>query len=294
MASNTQDLFKTIRESLDDLLSNANAIQIRGYDKILTNISRLEYQNGQLLMNTVNISIMGKIKSDLNKLFRSPSYLKNVKKFGNQYSIVETIQNDYFTSIVEDFTATGALNILKTTAVNQMVDNLVGAGVKQEVTQEAANILLRNMQSGTNARTLTEELRNFMLTNDESAGALTKYSGQIAIDSINQYTASYNEQATEDLGFEWYQYVGSLRDTSRPWCIHLVGQRYIHKSELPAAANGNFRGTKVSLAGLMPNTTGDNVLILRGGFNCKHQFRGVATKNVPKSTREKVTGKENN
>jgi len=129
-----------------------------------------------------------------------------------------------------------------------------------------------------------------MLSTPSSTGALTKYSGQIATDSINQYAASYNEEVTEGLGFEWFQYVGSIRDTTRPFCKALVGQRYIHKSELSRAAQGQLRVGTVSRAGMYVDTTGANITVLRGGYNCKHQFRGVATKNVPLSVRAQVTG----
>ena len=291
--SNTTDLIKTLDGSLTTLMSKVDVVEKKAYEVVLSKINKLQYKSGRLLQNTANVKVIGEMKGALNNLLRSPSYISAIKTFGKEYDVVEKIQNDYFSAIVEDFKPGGAANITKHTAIRQMVDNLVGGGVNQAVTENAANILLRNMQSGSNVRELTEELRNFMLTTSESAGALSKYSGQIATDSINQFAAAYNEQVTEDLGFEWFQYVGSLRDTSRDFCEALISQRYIHKSEFSKAAKGVLRNVTVSTAGMYKQTNANNLTVLRGGYNCKHQFRGVATGTVPQSVRDQVEGTQN-
>lgn len=287
MPSNTQELLKEINASLTTLEAKIEVTESKAYNIILKQIKGLEYSNaGTLIQNTHNTRILGDMKRELDKLLRSPGYKNAIIKFGASFDVVEKIQNQWFSAMVDDFKPKGAIITAKRTAVKQMVDNLVGGGVKQAVTERAGNILLRQMQSGASIRTVNDELRNFILTDKNSAGALKSYSGQIATDSLNQYTAAYNLQVTEDLGFEWYQYVGRIKDTSREWCVFAVKQRYFHKSELSKAARGDFRTKKnVSLAGLYPNTDGSNVLTLRGGFRCNHQFRGVSSKNVPLSIR---------
>ena len=289
MPSNTEKLLSVIKTALSDYERAVNNTQKKGYQLVLTNLNRLEYKNDRLIQNTNNVKVLGRMKNDLNKLLRSPLYVNAVKKLGESFNIIETLQNEYFESLVENFKPSGAAKIAKRTAVLQMVDNLVGGGVNQEVTNKAANILLANMQSGSNVMQVTESLREFMLTTSKTAGSLSKYSGQIATDSINQYAAAYNQQVIEDLDFEWFQYVGSLRDTSRDFCVALVKQRYIHKSELSKAAKGVLRDVTVSTAGMYPQTNGGNLTVLRGGYRCHHQFRGVTTSNVPKSIRDKVT-----
>lgn len=279
--SNSTDLISSISSSLTNLSSKVSKTERKLYQATLTQISKLKYVNGALINSSQNVKVMGELKFELNKLLGSKEYTQAVKEFGSSYSLVEKIQNEYFESMVQDFTPTKAVNIVKRTAISQMADNLIGGGVNQAVTEQAANILLQNIQSGSNVRKVTEDLRSFMIGSPDNIGALTKYSGQIATDSINQYAAAYNEEITKDLGFNWYQYVGSLRDTSREFCSALISQRYIHKSELEAASKGQLRIGKVSTAGMYKDTNGKNILVLRGGYNCKHQLRGIADKLVP-------------
>jgi len=291
MPRNTERLLANISSSIGGLYKNLEATEQEAWGLTLGTINKLEYNNvGGLIQNRNNVKVMSQVKTGLTNLLKSPVYTGAIKKFGESYVTIENLQNDWFKSMIQDFNPSRAAEISKNVALSQMVDNLVGGGVDQAVTQKAANILLQNMQAGSNVRTVTEQLRTFMTTSSASAGALSKYSGQIATDSINQYAAAYNEQVTEDLGFEWYQYVGSIRDTTRPFCSALVNQRYIHKSELSKAAQGVLRGAKVSTAGMYPKTNGTNLPVLRGGYNCKHQLRGVATKNVPARIRQQVTG----
>jgi len=94
------------------------------------------------------------------------------------------------------------------------------------------------------------------------------------------------------LGLVWYQYVGSLITTSREFCIHLVGKRYVHESEITGIINGKIDGEKVSLAGLIPDTTKDNFPILRGGYNCRHQMLAVSEATVPKKVRIELYEKQ--
>lgn len=293
MPGNTQQLLGTISNALTGLMGKVNAVQSDMYDVTLKNIQSLEYDvNGRLIQNTANTKVLATLKNDLDKQLRSRNYTNAVRKFGLEYNVLETLQNNWFAGLVDDFKPSGATQTAKRTAIKQMVDNLVGGGTNQAVTQQAGNLLLRNMQTGATRRQVNDGLRTFMIGNKSVPGRLQAYTGQIAVDSINQYARSYAQQVSEDLGFEWYQYVGRVKDTTRPFCAAMVKQRYIHKSELAKASVGELRIGKVSTEGMYKNTNSKNIITVAGGYDCGHQFRPVATKNVPLKTRESVTGKE--
>ena len=136
------------------------------------------------------------------------------------------------------------------------------------------------------------QLQDFTLGKKGELGALHRYSKQIATDSINQFNASYNSSITKSLGFTWYRYVGRLKDTSRPICVGAIHQRYFHVSELADFANGILASGRVSTAGMVKGTNGNNALTYRGGYNCNHQFRGVTTRSVPASAKARISKKE--
>ena len=289
MPSNTQELLKTINGSLGTLSKSMGATEQRMYNKTLINIRGLEYDvSDKLIQNTHNTKILGDVKTDLDKILRSPGYKNAVVKFGKSYDVVSKIQNDWFSSIVEDFKPSGAVNVAQRTATREMVDNLIGGGVSQAVSQKVGNAILQNMQSGGTIAQVNNVIRELLIGDKSTPGRLTAYSGQIATDGINQYARAYNLQVTEDLGFDWYEYVGSTKDTTRPFCIEAVKQRWFHKSELGKASQGILRVGKVSTEGFYPDMTIDKFKLTCGGYRCGHQLRGTTEKRVPASIRNTI------
>jgi len=286
MPSNTQELLKTIDGSLGTLSKSMGTTEQRMYSKTLMNIKDLEYDvSNRLIQNTHNTKILGDVKRDLDKILRSPGYKNAVVKFGKSYDIVSKVQNEWFSSMVEDFKPSGAVNVAQRTATRQMVDNLVGGGVSQAVSQKVGNAILQNMQSGGTIAQVNNMVRELLIGDKSTPGRLTAYSGQIATDGINQYARAYNLQVTEDLGFEWYEYVGSTKDTTRPFCNAAVKQRWLHKSELGNASKGILRVGKVSTEGFYSDMTINKFLLTAGGYRCGHQLRGTNAKRVPASVR---------
>jgi hypothetical protein len=100
---------------------------------------------------------------------------------------------------------------------------------------------------------------------------------------------------SDDLGMEWYRYVGSNIETTREFCEHLTQKEYIHKSEIQTILTGMIDGHQCDIYeptglpyGMVAGTNEDNFREYRGGWNCGHQLIPVSEGSVPQAIRDKL------
>lgn len=284
------DNIKLIDKALATFEAGADGLQSKAFDNLVGDLSVLEYaKDGRLKPSPKNLKALGKIKFDLaNFLEKNSGY---VGEFTDTFSELEKINEGYYSSLVDNFDTPTGLNVIKQASVNSLTTSLGVAGVNGTVTSEVQNILYDAMQGGMNRNDLISQVRTYMLGDKDTLGHLLRYSKQIADDSINQYDAGIDKAVTDSLGFEWFQYIGGVIDTTRQFCAGLTAQRYIHKSEFDKAAKGILRNQTVSKAGMIKGTTGNNLQLYRGGYQCRHKFRGVTEASVPENIKSKINKK---
>ena len=131
-------------------------------------------------------------------------------------------------------------------------------------------------------------MREFITNTDAGDGKLLRYSKQIVTDSINQYNRQYGQIVSDDLGWNWFEYSGSLIKTSREFCVHMVKKRYVHRSEFTTVLKGDIDGKKIAVYdktglpyGLIAGTDQYNFPVYAGGYQCGHLVRPVPDVVVP-------------
>lgn len=212
------------------------------------------------------------------------------------YNDVADVQNQYFSQFAGAVSSIKATNVLKKAAIESTLNNLTEAGIEAGVTDGLKQILLHNTQQGSSIADVTDQLRNYLTNNEKGPGAIEQYVGTYATTAINQYSAEYNKSIADDLGLEWYMYVGSLLTTSRPFCQKAVEKKYIHVSEFETLLHGDFGplgkvhvNKKTGLPdGLMEGTNPENFPRRRGGWNCGHQLVAVADIAAPQNVKDAV------
>jgi hypothetical protein len=97
------------------------------------------------------------------------------------------------------------------------------------------------------------------------------------------FSREYNQVVSDDLNLQFYTYVGTRIDTSRPFCDARAG-RFFKKSEVENWANlGNWQGR-------MPGTTKTTIFSLAGGFNCRHELYGIVKSQYIAAEKRGLTG----
>jgi hypothetical protein len=108
-------------------------------------------------------------------------------------------------------------------------------------------------------------------------GRLAKYAKQQVHDSLMQFDASVNVVIGKESGATHWKYVGRIIETTRPFCRKHEGKTFTTE-EIESTWAGSWAG----------KASGDP-FIVRGGYNCGHQFRPVFDAEA-----DDIEAKENN
>lgn len=277
-----KELIRLLDSSVEDFISSLPATEKQLFAKVITLAKQLDLTGDSIQVSVANTRLINQIQQEVDSIISSDAYIGNVKKYIDGFSGVDKAQQAYFSEITTAFSPPKVLAEIKNQITKDVSRGLTERGLGQTTADELSKILQLNINSGGSYADFTEQLRDSILGTKEDSGILERNSRQLVTDSINQYSATYSQTVTSDLGLKWFQYIGSLIETSRPFCVACVEKRWIHESEFKTILNGNIDGKKVSLAGVNPETTPENFQILRGGFNCQHQLLPVSDDVVPK------------
>lgn len=277
-----------IQSTVDEFADSMSPIQRGLYNRVSALLKSLSLDSdGNIKQTASNLSIINKVEIELNSVTKNPEFQDQVASINSALADVNQMQNHFFDVQIPDFAEPAVIPAFQEQAFNNAVTSLTGAGMQQEVVNHALDVVRDGIMEGASFADMNDLLRISMLGNKEIEGRLVAYTKQILSDTLHGQARDYNSIITKKLGLVWYEYIGPLRDTSRPWCIALEKKQWIHKSELAAICAGNIDGHKVSLAGLMPDTNKENVVSRCGGYNCMHHMVPVPAESVPDEIRAK-------
>lgn len=257
--------------------------------------------DGKIRPTVKNLSILNSIRNKVNRVVLTDDYKQEVKDFAKAFNDITKLQNEYWRTIEKNFTPRPLLKEIRKQAITDVVGKLTEAGIGANVSDRIIDILRTNITTGGSYKDLTAQLRDGLL-NTEQKGYLDRYAKQVTIDSINQYNAQYTQVVSSDLGYTWFKYDNTDIETTRPFCDAMTDQPYFHISQVPGILQAKDLyylkdgvRTKVPIYdktglphGLIPGTNAENFFVRRGGYNCGHQIRPVAERQVPAEIREKV------
>lgn len=164
--------------------------------------------------------------------------------------------------------------------------DLLDSGVDINFLQPILTMIQDSITVGANVNDLIDELNVYINGGETGVGALKRYVTQVSSDSINQFNANYNQAITQDLGFEFYKYLGTEIAGTRPFCSDFKG-KYYHKKEVeqlgmkinPFTKNAL---TSAQLKGRIKGTNSSSIFTYKGGWNCRHTFSPLSVRQVPK------------
>lgn len=296
------DILKSIKNAVTKFARGIPAAQKSIYDAIIEEVNRLElYGDGKIRPTVKNLSILRSIKNKINRVVLTDDYRKDVKEFAKAFNEITKIQNEYWTTVEDKFKPRPLLKEIRKQAISDTVEKLTANGIGANVSDKIVDILRSNITTGGSYKSLTAQLREGLL-NTEQKGYLDRYAKQVTVDSLNQYSAQYSQIVSSDLGYTWFKYDNTDIDTTRPFCDAMTDQPYFHISEVPRIleAKGLYytkdgQTLKVPIYektglphGMIPGTNADNFFINRGGYNCGHQIRPVAERQVPGTVKDRV------
>jgi hypothetical protein len=298
-----EDLLSLIETRIDSFNEKMPKVQRDAYNVILDLTGDLETSNGRIKATMKNVKLISKIKQQLSKVIFTKEYEEELDKIVKTYGEITKLQNQYFTAAIGKFTVPKVLAEVQQLAIEGVVDAMGLDAVGVNVISPVRDILVKNVTTGGSKAEFLDEVREYLLDTERGDGKLVKYTKQIVTDSLNQYSANYTQIVSDDLGLEWFKYVGSNKETTRPFCKALTDAKqtcmpFIHRSQLPEIVEGQICGEQVPIYdktglphGMIPGTNAVNFPINRGGYNCNHQLVPVSAALVPKALRDEFKGR---
>lgn len=297
-------ILKQINDLLDATASkfstNVDAASKRAYKHILDLIKDIDVSSAKRIKASVkNINLIAKIKKELEVAILDPQWEAAVTELTDSFEKITKLQNGYFSLISTTFSASKTFEALKNVAISNTIDGLLASGINANVTLGARDIISGMIINGARYADLVDSMRDYLIGNEETPGALSRYAKTYATDSLYGYSRQYTSLVSDDLGLVWYSYVGSLRETSRPFCKAMIESsdgcmEYFHKSQIPELLKGHICGGDVGLnkktglpAGMKPETNAANFIHLAGGWGCEHKIYAVSSVIVPQELRER-------
>lgn len=263
------------------------------FNRLLAIVKGVETDDqGNIKQTVKNLKLLAKVRKTIENEIITDAYINRVDILTNQFPAIAELNNGYFETLTASFNPNRELfkEVIKN-SINVTRTSLLDSGIAENVINPIVNIVDNSVTNGSSFGDMVDELRLIIKGDEERLGQLMRYSKQITSDALNQFNASYNETIAKDLDLEWYFYSGGKRRTSRPFCKKYAG-RYFHKKEVEDFGRrkdidgSNLCGgsTKTNLCtGRIPGTNPSSIWRLRGGFQCKHIYKGTLIDSIPKS-----------
>lgn len=294
------ELESLIEQRINTFTDAMPAVQRQAYAEVLDLASQLEkYKDGRIKVSANNIRLIAKIKQRLLEVMVDGKYEKELKKLVGTYEDITKLQNAYFSATVKDFTVPAVLAELQKQTIDITIESLGRSGIEVNIVNPVRDILTKNITGGGKLSDFTEEIRAYLLNDSETEGRLVKYAKQITTDALNQYSRNYNKVVSDDLGFVFYRYSGTLKETSREFCIKMIEAKqtclkYFHVSQIPELLSGMICGEQIHInkktdlpTGMMKGTNPANFFVNAGGYQCNHQIYGVSSAIVDPELKKK-------
>lgn len=275
---NPQELARAIEalviEADSRYVSAIGRIQNSLYDELALILKDLELQDGYIKQNAANRKILNKADSKIQETFSSSKYTTAINNYIAVIPRIDLNNVKYFTSIEESFKPSRIfLKNLQTDTISTIEKYVLRDGLQSQVISPLSQILSQNINSGGQFSGFFEQVRNYVKGNDQVEGRAMSYTRTYLRDSLFTYSRTFQQSLTNDLGLEFYAYVGGLIDKSRPFCIERNGKYFSHK-EIESWAELDWAGKK-------QGTTESSIFLFAGGWNCSHQIIPVSKLIVP-------------
>jgi hypothetical protein len=262
-----------LEEATDKFLSGLEKSFPGASDQIFDEVSDLVRElkrrsNGNLTTSVENLKLIDKFRVQINKAVQNSKYGTAVYDFIKGYESNTAIINDYFSSIVVDFSDNDKLlkEILDVN-IQTTVDSLLGSGINANFTQPIIKALKDHVRTGSNRIEVVQVIKDLIYGTSGGNGRLVNYAGQAAADAITQFNSHYLDDISADLGLNHYFYKGTKVKDSRSLCIRMAG-KYFTEKEMKAIIESEI--AKGGWGGMIPGTNWDNFGTYRGGYRCRH------------------------
>jgi len=280
--------------------------------EVVATASRLPLTDGKLIELQSAISIRPQIKAILEREYlkwsdtvvregfnkQAKRIEKAFKRIGNipvefqeltkgDKALIQNLKQQYFTQfkdVSNTFTRRLSEKVYQNTLVGsefavlekelrQTINGIYASSDDPEITRLVEfvneNKFVKSQQSAVDKAVQTLQSK---FARDRAGENMKRYAGQILNDSLRDFDATLNFNKSQDAGLTYVKYYGDVIPTTREICRNVINGVYNkRKSGLFTIDEVNTLWASRSWSGKKSG----NPLIVRGGYNCRHQWSYV-------------------
>ena len=226
-----------------------------------------------------------RVERAFKRIGRIPPAFQELTK--GDLALVQNLKQQYFTQfkdISNTFTRRLSEKVYQNTLVGseftvlekelrQTINGIYASSKDPEM-----NRLVKFVKNNKNKKRMQRKVEKAVATlqskfgRDRAGENMKRYAGQLLNDSLRDFDATLNFNKANDAGLTYVRYYGDIIPTTRQICRGLVS-RTIGKK------NGLFTIDEVRKLWASRSWTGKkagNPLVVRGGYNCRHQWSYVS------------------
>lgn len=266
------DLENAIDKFISDFEKQLPGANQEIYDELNTFLGQLKKtSSGNIQTSVENLKLIDKYRTTFDKALSQGQYSDSAREFISKFHATTGYIDDYFGSIVASFANNdGLYKAILQSNIDSTTETLLGSGVDANFKEPIIKILKDNVISGSDIKSARQVLKDFVIGNKDIDPKLSRYTSQVANDTLRQFNRNYTKAISDDLGLEYGYYKGTKIKDSRPFCEARAG-KYFTKKEIQDWAALNW-------AGKMAGTNKDTIFIYCGGYNCQHDIIPVSKK----------------
>jgi hypothetical protein len=279
---------KLLENVPEELATAAERAQRDAWRKLGPLLAEMDVDaDGNIAQTEDNIRRIGLITEELNKVLAGGEYRDAVQSFLG--SIDEGIQltDDIAKKIDSTFEPNNVQRQLLAISKQNAINAFFGSGLRERVTQPFLEQLTANVAARAPLREAVKALQGVIEGTDTTDGRLLANVRTTAGTAQAIADRSYAAAVNEELGIEYFQYLGGEIATTRPFCEHREGEIY-HRKEIEAwGAGENSAGINDirngTWDGRIDGTDSRSIFTFVGGWNCRHFLVPVIKQRVPPS-----------
>lgn len=251
------------------------------YSDFVVQLKDLELDNQGYIKNSgANRKIIQKAGSLFNQSLEKSGYYGSLNQYVSNLEVINQANAIYFSAIAESFSPNRLfIKSLQKQTIESLESTLLNEGLAANVKQPLLNILNQNVNGGGSFSGMLDQVRGYIQGVEGKQGALMRYARTWTADALFNYSRSYQQAVSSDLGLELYFYSGGIVKDSRDFCRERHDQHFSQK-EIEAWAELDWQGKN-------PNTTESSIFIYAGGYSCRHSMIPVHKSVVPQDVKDR-------
>jgi hypothetical protein len=242
---------------------------------------------GNIRQTEDNIRRIGLITEELNKVLAGGEYKDAVQSFLSSIDEGVQLTDEIAKKIDSNFQPDNVQKQLLAISKQNAINAFFGSGLRDNVTVPFLEQLTANVAARAPLNQAVKALQGVIEGTETTDGRLLANVRTTANTAQAIADRSYSAAVNEELGIEYFQYLGGEIPTTRPFCEHREGAIF-HRKEIEAWGNGeNSAGindiSNGTWAGRIDGTDSRSIFTFVGGWNCRHFLVPVIKQKVPPS-----------